>query len=102
MKVSAPRTTEKGAKPEYLIDAVKAAGATGVITSGGSSKDPEAFLKQTHEQVHLAGARGSATGRNIHQKSHAQAVAMSKAIQAIVLTGASFAEAADIYKKSEQ
>ena len=102
VKVSPPRTTEKGMLAEYLVDAVKAAGATGVITSGGSSTDAEAFLKRTHEQIHLAGARGSATGRNVHQKPHKQAVAMCKAIQEIVLEGDAYVQAADTYKKSEE
>lgn len=101
VKVSPPRTTAKGIEAEFLIQAVNAAGRTGLITSGGSKTTPEDFLKQTHEQIHLAGARGSATGRNVHQLPHEQAVAMSKALQAIVLEGASYAEAVETYKRSE-
>ena len=100
VKVSAPKTTEKGALPEYLVDAVQAAGATGIITSGGSKTTPEEFIKQTHEQIHLAGTRGSATGRNIHQLPLPQAIALSKALQAVVLEGVSYADAAQTYKKA--
>lgn len=100
VKVSAPRTTDEGIKADFLSQAVRAAGATGVITSGGHSTDPEDFLKRTHEQIHVAGTRGSATGRNIHQKPLDEAVAMCQALEAIVLEGRSFGEAADIFNKA--
>ena len=84
VKVSYPKVTE-GSQAEAFKEATMAAGRTGVIVSGGSSRDVRAFLKDLHEQIHIAGARGNATGRNIHQKPLGEAVRMAKAINAITL-----------------
>lgn len=70
---------------EAFREAIKAAGRTKVITSGGSSKEPKVFLEETYQQIHISGAMGNATGRNIHQKSLAQAVKFCDAISSITL-----------------
>ena len=81
-----------------VIRAVKAAGKTKVICAGGSSTDPAAFLQSLHDQIIIGGVSGNATGRNIHQKSLAEAVRMCNAISAITIHGKSAAEAVKIYE----
>ena len=69
------------------------------MCAGGSSDDPKAFLERLHDQIHVSGASGNATGRNIHQKPLEEAVRMCNAIYAITVDGASVAEAVKIYSK---
>ncbi|MCA9563934.1 MAG: hypothetical protein KC561_10620, partial [Myxococcales bacterium] len=84
VKVNYPKVSS-GSAAEAFREACVAAGRTGVVVSGGSSKDPRAFLNDLHEQIHISGAAGNATGRNIHQKSFDEAVRMCKAVNAITL-----------------
>ena len=44
-------------------------GRTKVVCAGGSSTSEEKFLAELYDQIHVGGAAGNATGRNIHQKS---------------------------------
>lgn len=98
VKVSYPQ--KKGSSsPEYLKEAVLSAGRTKVICAGGKSVGAKAFLKTVHDQVHVAGAGGNATGRNIHQKGLKEAVKMCNAISAITLEDKTVAEALKIYTK---
>lgn len=78
-------------------EAVISAGRTGVIVSGGSSTSAKAFLKKTYEEIHVSGARGSATGRNVHQKPLGEAIRMCNAIAAIVFEGRSVEYAVDLH-----
>ncbi len=82
---------------EIFKEAVQAAGRTKVICAGGSSDDVESFLKRLHDQIHVSGAAGNATGRNIHQKSLEDAIRMSNAIYAITVEEGSVEEALEIY-----
>ncbi|KKG09549.1 aldolase [Methanosarcina sp. 2.H.A.1B.4] len=98
VKVNYPK--KEGAKSaEIFKEAVKAAGRTKVVCAGGSSDDAEAFLKKLHDQIHISGAQGNATGRNIHQKSLDEAVRMCNAVYAITVEEASVEEALKIYRK---
>lgn len=73
-----------GAKSATLLQqAINAAGNTGVVCSGGSLKDEAEYLAELKEQV-KAGARGCAVGRNIHQRTVKEAVAMCKKIGEIL------------------
>ena len=40
---------------------------------------PTEFLQRLHDQIHVSGCRGAATGRNIHQKGTEEAVRMAAA-----------------------
>ena len=71
--------------------------SSGLICSGGGSLPPKDFLKRLWEQVNISGARGAATGRNIHQKTLDDAVKMCAACHAIICNGASVDEALGIY-----
>lgn len=84
---------------KMLKEAVLAAGRTKVICAGGPSADVRSFLQRLHEQIHIGGAAGNATGRNIHQKSLREAVRMCNAIYAITVEGRSVNDALRIYAK---
>jgi len=96
VKVNYPKK-EGYESAEIFKEAIQAAGSTKVICAGGSSVDVESFLKRLHDQIHVSGAAGNATGRNIHQKSLDDAIRMCNAIYAITVEGASVEEALMIY-----
>ena len=80
-----------------LKEAVQAAGRTKVVCAGGASRDVKSFLQQLHDQIHIGGASGNATGRNIHQKSLDEAVRFCNAIFAITVEDKTAEEAWKIY-----
>lgn len=82
---------------EALREAVAAAGRTRVVCAGGESTDARSFLKQLHDQIHISGAGGNATGRNIHQRPLQEAIRLCNAIYALTVENASAAEAEKIY-----
>ncbi|MBV19056.1 MAG: aldolase [Euryarchaeota archaeon] len=97
-KVNYPRPFEGMTAPESLGIAVEAAGRTGIICSGGGSMPPMEFLQRLHDQIHVSGCRGAATGRNIHQKGTEEAVRMAAACHAIICEGATVDEALALYQ----
>ena len=64
---------------------------------GGSTVDAETFLTQLYDQIHVGGADGNATGRNIHQRSLDEAVRLTKAISAITLADWAVADALAVF-----
>nr|WP_157209409.1 aldolase [Methanococcus voltae] len=95
VKVNYPQSKE----PEIdFKDAIASAGRTKVICAGGSSKKPEKFLKILSEQINISGASGCATGRNIHQKSLLDAVALTYAINEIVYNNNTIDDALEFLK----
>ncbi len=97
VKVNYPK--KEGARSEEIFkEAVAAAGRTKVVCAGGASRDPESFLQQLHDQIHVSGAAGNATGRNIHQKDLDEAARMCDAISAITLDDATVEEALRIFE----
>jgi len=98
VKVNYPKKEGCESK-EVFKEAVLAAGRTKVICAGGPSIDVRAFLQRLHDQIHVSGAVGNATGRNIHQKSLEDAVKMCNAIYAITVEDADADKALDIYSK---
>jgi fructose-bisphosphate aldolase/6-deoxy-5-ketofructose 1-phosphate synthase len=97
VKVNYPKK-EGCLSAEIFKEAVRAAGRTKVVCAGGSSDEPKTFLKKLHDQIHVSGAMGNATGRNIHQKPLDEAVRMCNAIYAITIEDATVEEAFKIYK----
>lgn len=97
VKVNYP---EKTGQDSSLIfrEAVQAAGRTKVVCAGGESTDPRSFLQRLHDQIHISGAAGNATGRNIHQRPLAEAVRLCNAVYAVTVDNASVDEAYAIYK----
>ncbi|PAV14527.1 aldolase [Methanosarcina spelaei] len=97
VKVNYPKKEgEKSA--EIFKEAIRAAGRTRVVCAGGTSDEAETFLKKLYDQIHISGAQGNATGRNIHQKPLDEAVRMCNAVYAITVEGASVEDALKIYK----
>jgi fructose-bisphosphate aldolase/6-deoxy-5-ketofructose 1-phosphate synthase len=92
VKLAQPRGLTKIKYAEIMA----AAGRTGVIFSGGAKTDPKLFLRNLAKQI-AAGARGNATGRNLHQLPLTEAVRLANAITAISLAGYSAAKAYRIY-----
>jgi len=84
-KVNPPKPREGTSSAEALKESVLAAGNTGVICSGGTSQDAESFLQGLHDQIHIGGAVGNATGRNIHQRPIDEALRLCSAISAITV-----------------
>lgn len=100
VKVNPPKPAE-GSAAEALKVAAMASGRCGLVCAGGSTVDAETFLTQLYDQIHIGGACGNATGRNIHQRSLDEAVRLTKAISAITLADASVEDALDIFNGEE-
>ena len=96
VKVNFPKK-EGASSIEVFKEAVLAAGRTKVVCAGGSSMAPKDFLQQLYDQIHVSGASGNATGRNVHQKSLDEAVRMCNAIYAITVEDKTVEEAWAIY-----
>ncbi len=99
VKVNYP-SKEGELSEDIFKEAVLAAGACNVVCAGGSSTDATKFLTRLHKQIHISGASGNATGRNIHQKPLDEAVRMCNAISAITIDGKNVEEAVQIYNRT--
>jgi DhnA family fructose-bisphosphate aldolase class Ia len=97
VKVNPPKKTDTATSAERLKEATSAAGRTGLVCAGGSTVDAETFLSQLWDQIHVGGATGNATGRNIHQRSLDEAVRLTKAISAITLGDYAVADALAVF-----
>jgi fructose-bisphosphate aldolase/6-deoxy-5-ketofructose 1-phosphate synthase len=100
VKVNYPKA-EGQESSEIFKEAVAAAGRTHVVAAGGSSTDATTFLQRLHDQIHISGAIGNATGRNIHQKPLDEAVRMCDAISAITLADMTVDEAVQVYEGNQ-
>ncbi|HSC25014.1 MAG TPA: hypothetical protein VLB80_02230 [Candidatus Babeliales bacterium] len=83
-KIKAPESTEILTSAQALKIASAAAGNTKIICSGGSMIGTHEFLAHLYDQIHIGDALGTATGRNIFQRSLAEGIALTHAISAIV------------------
>ena len=97
VKVNPPKPEDGRSAAEALKVASTAAGRCGLVCAGGSTVDAETFLSQLYDQIHVGGADGNATGRNIHQRSLDEAVRLTKAISAITLADWSVADALAVF-----
>ncbi len=84
-KVNPPKPTDGRGSAEALVEAVRAGGRCRVICSGGTSTSGEKFLKNLHDQIHIGGAAGNATGRNIHQRPLDEAIRLCAAVSAVTV-----------------
>jgi class I fructose-bisphosphate aldolase len=66
-----------------------------------STVEADVFLGQLWDQIHVGGASGNATGRNIHQRSLDEAVRLTKAISAITLGDWSVDDALAVFSGSK-
>jgi fructose-bisphosphate aldolase / 6-deoxy-5-ketofructose 1-phosphate synthase len=99
VKVNAPKK-EGFSSGEVLKEAVEAAGRTKLICAGGSATDVTKFLQGLHDQIHIGGAFGNATGRNIHQKPLKEAVRFCNAISTLTFDNKNVQEALNIFNKN--
>lgn len=102
VKVNPPKGTDAKSSAELLKEASMAAGRTGLVCAGGSTVDARTFLTQLWEQIHVGGASGNATGRNIHQRSLDEAVRLTKAISAITLADYSADDALAVFEGEKE
>ena len=101
VKVNPPKpdvaSGDKRTPAEALKVCSTAAGRTGLVCAGGSTVDAKTFLSQLYDQIHIGGACGNATGRNIHQRSLDEAVRLTKAISSITLADYSVEDALAVF-----
>jgi DhnA family fructose-bisphosphate aldolase class Ia len=98
VKCNPPKGDDTGSSAEKLKEASAASGRTGLVCAGGSTVDAKTFLSQLYDQIHIGGAVGNATGRNIHQRSLDEAVRLTKAISAITLADADVESALAVFE----
>jgi len=98
VKVNFPEGKDDNESAILFKEAVMAAGRTKVVCSGGPSIDIKSFLQRLYYQIHVSGASGNATGRNIHQKSLEDAVKMCNAIYSITIENKTVDEAMEEFK----
>ena len=101
VKVNPPSATDEATSAELLKVASLASGRCGLVCAGGSTVDARTFLSQLYDQIHIGGACGNATGRNIHQRSLDEAVRLTKAISAITFADYDVDEAMDVFEGKE-
>jgi len=100
VKVNYPKlggTADPETRAQAFQEAIAAAGHCKVLCSGGEKMEPRAFFQQLHDQIHISGASGNATGRNIHERSLDEAVRFANAIYAITIEDASVDDAVRIF-----
>jgi DhnA family fructose-bisphosphate aldolase class Ia len=83
-KIKAPTGTEIATSSQSLKIACASAGNTKIVCSGGMMTDPQDYLAQLYDHIHVGDAAGTATGRNIFQRSLAESIALTHAIAGIV------------------
>lgn len=101
VKVNPPKGDGSGSSADKLKEAALASGRTGLVCAGGSTVDAKTFLTQLWEQIHVGGAVGNATGRNIHQRDLDEAVRLTKAISAITLADYDAERALKVFEGAE-
>lgn len=98
VKVKYPyKTANSDKKAAAFQEVIKAAGKTQVICVGGSKQGAEELLKHLERQL-KNGSTGLAIGRNLHQRPLTEAIALGKAISAMLHQGQSYQEALKVLK----
>ena len=102
VKVNPPHEADGKSSAEGLKIASMAAGRTGLVCAGGSKADANVFLTELHNQIHIGGACGNATGRNIHMRSEDEAIRLCNAISAITLGDWSVEDAEAVFRGEKE
>ncbi len=97
VKLSFPKGTFKESALK-LRQAVLAAGNCKLVCAGGKRVSEKEFLARLYYQLHVAGAAGNATGRNIHQKDLPDAIRFCNAIYAVTVENKPVQEALSLLK----
>ncbi len=98
-KINAPQAADSKKQAELLRIATTAAGNTKLICSGGSRIDQKLFLQEMYGQLHTGYTWGNAIGRNIYQRSLADAIAYTKALGSIIFDNKTIDDALKLIKK---
>jgi len=102
VKVKYPyKTATTVKKAEVFKEVIDAAGRTKVICVGGSKQEAKNLLQHLERQL-KTGSSGLAVGRNMHQRSLAEATALGKAIVAMLHHKASYKEALAILNNKDK
>ncbi len=99
VKIKAPSPTDTQSSAEQLKEIVAAAGNTHVICAGGTQISAEEYLQNLYEQLTIGGTAGTATGRNIFQHSLPHAIALTRAISALIYRDATAQKAMEFVKE---
>lgn len=102
VKVHAPLASQDLNSIQALQVATQAAGNTQVVCAGGSQTDISSLFSTIHSQIHVGGTAGCAIGRNIFQRSLPEAIALTRAISALVYEDASIDEAEKLARDSRK
>lgn len=102
VKIKPPHDAHNKTSTQWLSIARAAAGNTKIICAGGDRVAPETFFNTLYEQLNVGGIAGSATGRNIFQHSLADAVAMTRAISAMVYNKKNAEQALKLYQDAKK
>jgi DhnA family fructose-bisphosphate aldolase class Ia len=102
VKVNPPKAADGASSAELLKQACMACGCTSLVCAGGSTVDARTFLTQLWEQIHVGGAHGNATGRNIHQRGLDEAARLTRAISAITLADYDVDRALKVFEGGEK
>ena len=84
--------------PQIFQEPSKPQAAPRLSRAGGGAPMPKSFLQRLHDQIHISGASGNATGRNIHQRPLEEAIRLCNAIYAITIEDYSVDAAHKIYQ----
>lgn len=90
-------TKDRTLTAKKFSEVVSAAGRTKVICVGGAKRTAKDLLTDLEGQMRLAGTSGVAMGRNLHQRSFAEANRLTAALGSIIFKKASAREALAIY-----
>ena len=82
---------------QLLSIAAQAAGNTKLICSGGKRVEVKHLLQEVYNQIHTGSAAGCATGRNIFQRPLPEAVALCKALAALIYENKEVNSAFEVY-----
>jgi fructose-bisphosphate aldolase/6-deoxy-5-ketofructose 1-phosphate synthase len=79
-------------EPEPVTDSglkeiISAGGRTGILFAGGQARSLDEVLNSIYLHVNRFGAAGAALGRNIHQRSTTEAIALANAVAGIIYDG---------------
>jgi fructose-bisphosphate aldolase/6-deoxy-5-ketofructose 1-phosphate synthase len=96
IKLIYPYTKDKKTATKYK-EVIEAAGLSRVICVGGTRQKPKEFLDHVYNQINIAGTKGLAVGRNLHQLPLNEAIRLAESLSAIINYGANSKDAYSIY-----
>jgi DhnA family fructose-bisphosphate aldolase class Ia len=97
VKVKYPYDKKIKATAEDFQEVTRAAGRTKVICVGGNKQDAKELITYAWNQKNIAGSRGIAIGRNLHQRPLKDAILLATALALIVNHEATLDDALAVY-----